>query len=141
MLMGRAALRWTRLVAISALGIGSAAAATVNAAAAATVNAAAGTINAAVAPVNVIPLPAQIESRDGGFAIGAGTRLAIPADPRAARVARYFVDLMQKTRGIKLETVSGASGAVVFRLGPPDGKSNPEAYTLDISSDRAVLSA
>ena len=51
------------------------------------------------------------------------------------------MDLVQKTRGIKLETVSGASGAVVFRLGPPDGKFNPEGYTLDISSDRAVLSA
>jgi hexosaminidase len=122
MLMGRAALTWISIVAISALVVGSAAAAT----------------------VNVIPLPAQIESRSGNFAIQDGTRVAIPADPRAARVARYFVDLMQKTRGIKLETLSGASGAsaaIMFKLGPPAGKSNPEGYTLDVSSDRAVLSA
>jgi hexosaminidase len=120
--------------------VGSAAASTV--AAATTVTAA--TTVATAATVNVIPLPAQIESRvdsRGGFVIGAGTRVAIPADPRAARVARYFVDLVQKTLGIKLETVSGASGAVVFRLGPQHGKFNPEGYTLDISSDRAVLSA
>lgn len=117
-------LRWISIVAISALVVGSAAAAT----------------------VNVIPLPAQIESRSGSLVIRTGTRVAIPADPRAARVARYFVDLMQKTRGIELQTVSGASAGIVFRLGPPASKSNPkgsspEGYTLEVSPDRATLTA
>jgi hexosaminidase len=137
MLMGRVALRWISIVAITTLGVGSAAAAT----------------------VNVIPLPAQIESRSGSFAIEAGTRLAIPRDPRAARVARYFAELLLRTRGVKLKTVESTSvpkaGVIVFELtaraGSPDraarasghaaGVSNPEAYILDISPDRAVLSA
>ena len=135
--MARVALRWISIVAISTLGVGSAAAAT----------------------VNVIPLPAQIESRSGSFAIEAGTRLAIPRDPRAARVARYFAELLLRTRGVKLKTVESTSvpkaGVIVFELtaraGAPDraartsghapGVSNPEAYILDISPDRAVLSA
>jgi hexosaminidase len=137
MLMARVALRWISIVAITALGVGSVAAAT----------------------VNVIPLPAQIESRSGSFAIEAGTRLAIPRDPRAARVARYFAELLLRTRGVKLKTVESTSvpkaGVIVFELtaraGAPDraarasshaaGVSNPEAYILDISPDRAVLSA
>ena len=106
---------------------------------------------AASVDVSVIPMPAQIESRSGGFAIGAGTRLVIPRDPRAARVARYFAELLQKTRGIRLETVSGAApatGVIVFRLGSPADvsgapamASSPEAYTLDVSPNRVVLSA
>jgi hexosaminidase len=99
--------------------------------------------------VSVIPAPAHVEPRSGGFTIRAGTRLS-PQDPRAARVARYFADLLQKTRGIKLAT--GASGAdptarsIVFKLdaraaGSSKASSNPEAYAVDISSDRIVLSA
>jgi hexosaminidase len=86
--------------------------------------------------------------------IRAGTRLSIPGDPRARRVARYFADLLQKTRGIQLATA--ASGAahtahsIVFRLDVRGGasatassstESNPEAYAVDISHDRIVLSA
>src|SRR5438876_859419 len=37
--------------------------------------------------INVIPQPAHAESRQGSFAIRAGTRIAVPRDPRAARVA------------------------------------------------------
>ena len=83
--------------------------------------------------------------------IRAGTRISIPRDPRAARVARYFADLLQKTRGIQLAVdESGAHRAgpsIVFSLParaatPSSGtKSNPEAYAVDISPNRIVLSA
>jgi hexosaminidase len=53
--------------------------------------------------INVIPQPAHAEARPGSFAIRAGTRIAIPRDPRAARVARYFADLMRRTRGLQLK--------------------------------------
>jgi len=102
----------------------------------------------APAAVNVIPAPAHVESRSGSFAIRSGTRILVARDPRAARVARYFVDLLEKTRGIKLVIDSSGvpdhtSHSIVFKLDAPadGGKGNPEAYAVDITSDRAVLSA
>jgi hexosaminidase len=101
--------------------------------------------------INVIPRPAQIEARPGGFAIRAGTRLIIPRDRRAARVALYFADLIEKTHGIRLVTASGSgatSGAITFqrrtRGGVHDANAaglSPEAYALEVSPDRVVLSA
>ena len=106
--------------------------------------------------VNVIPLPAHVELRGGGFAIRAGTRLAIPRDPRAARVARYFADLMRQTRGIQLSTDtrehgdSTDAGAIVFELRPAGtgsavaantGVRSPEGYTLDVGAKRVVVTA
>jgi hexosaminidase len=98
----------------------------------------------------VVPIPAHIESRSGAFAIRAGMRILIPRDPRAARVARYFADLLQQTRGIKLEIEESATAklphAIVLELDPPaavssKALSSPEGYTVDISSERIELSA
>jgi N-acetyl-beta-hexosaminidase len=91
-------------------------------------------------PVSVIPQPASVESRSGAFAIRAGTRLSTPRDPRGARIARYFASLLQETRGIELARGgSPESHSIVFKL---DGRgANPEAYAIDISTDRIVLSA
>ena len=108
--------------------------------------------------VSVIPQPARVESRSGVFAIRSGTRISITRDPRAARVAGYFAELLQQTRGIKL--ANHASGdehslhSIVFKLNarpraPAEASANAaanaaaivEAYTIDISSDRIVLSA
>jgi hexosaminidase len=101
--------------------------------------------------INVIPLPAHVELRSGSFAIRAGTRLAIPRDPRAARVARYFADLVRETQGVRLGTANLADGnasadAIVFELRPTlaigaVAASSPEAYTLDVSPKRVVLTA
>lgn len=98
----------------------------------------------------LIPMPAHIESRSGAFAIRAGMRISIPRDPRAARVARYFADLLQQTQGIKLETEESGTAkvphAIVFTLDPrapgvSKASSGPEGYTVDISPDRIKLSA
>jgi N-acetyl-beta-hexosaminidase len=75
-------------------------------------------------PVNVIPLPAHVEPRNGSFAIRADTRIAFPRDRRAARVARYFADLMLSTQGVRLEitpAVSANSSALPRRAGPAPG--------------------
>jgi hexosaminidase len=109
---------------------------------------------AATTVLGVIPAPAHVESRPGAFVIRAGTHLSIPRDPRAARVARYFADLLQKTRGIQLATDESGAGhaahSIVFRLDARPAASarassstgsNPEAYAVDISGDRIVLSA
>jgi hexosaminidase len=94
---------------------------------------------ASATAISVIPQPARIESRPGVFAIRADTRLSIPRDPRAARVARYFASLLQETRGIKL-TGTGGGHSIVFKLAPAPA-SNPEAYFLDITPERVVASA
>jgi hexosaminidase len=104
----------------------------------------------AVPGAGLIPIPAHIESRSGAFAIRAGMRISIPRDPRAARVARYFADLLQQTQGIRLETeesgTAKVSHAIVFTLdsratGVSKASSAPEGYTVDISPDRIKLSA
>ncbi len=75
-------------------------------------------LQAPSAHLSVIPQPADIEFRAGIFAIRTGTRLSFPHDPRAARVARYFAQLMQDTRGIKLEMSAGTAAAhgIVLKL-------------------------
>src|SRR5436305_1800083 len=106
----------------------------------------------AAAP-GVIPAPAHVEPGLGAFVVRAGTRLSIPRDARTARVARYFADLLQKTRGIQLAIGEPGAGqpaqSIVFRLdargGGPSKTSfrtgagpNPEAYSIDISPKRIV---
>lgn len=102
----------------------------------------------------LIPVPSHVESRTGAFAIRADTRLAIPRDSGAARVAGYFADLLQRTHGLRLEVGSAAhtashaaavsgSRAIVFELHKGSGAAmfDPESYTLDVSPNRIVLSA
>src|SRR5215470_9549902 len=85
---------------------------------------------ATAAQISIIPQPAGIEPRPGVFVIRAGTRLSIPRDPRAARVAHYFASLLQETSGMKL-TGTGGAHSIAFELAPKP--SNPEAYSIDIT--------
>src|SRR2546430_1860240 len=149
MLTGRTGVKWCATIAIApfvALWVG-------------------GTASAgASGQLSVIPQPSHVDVRSGAsgahappyqpFAIRDGTRLSTPRNPRVARVARYFAALLQETRGIKLASeVSGAhsesdsararSPAIVFRLVAPSvaASPSPEAYVIDVSSDRILLSA
>jgi hexosaminidase len=94
----------------------------------------------------LIPIPAHIEPGGGVFAIRSGMRISIPRDPRAARVARYFADLLQQTRGIKLAIGEPGSDrtshSIVFQLhAQAAAPFDPEGYAIKISPDRIVLSA
>jgi hexosaminidase len=152
MLMGGAQLKWIVMAATVAVVVGGVARAAPGVASAVAVAPA----GAPMAPPGIIPMPAHFESHPGAFVIGPATRLLIPRDPRAARVARYFADLLHQTRGIQLATdESGAAPtahSIVFRLKPRSApaavaeessgtRSSPEAYEVDISPDRIVLSA
>lgn len=84
-----------------------------------------------------------------------------PADPQAARVARYLVDLLGDTTGVHLRIVERPNaaavptGAIVLRFGErasneelPNTRAgarvsslSPEAYAIDISPSQVVLSA
>src|SRR3954451_12233743 len=76
-------------------------------------------------PINVIPLPAHVEPRSGSFAIRAGTRIANPRDPRAARVARYFAELMLATRGVQLSMAPGVGAKLSTASAPTTGVDSP----------------
>jgi hexosaminidase len=96
--------------------------------------------------VDLIPAPAMVESRDGVFAIRAGTRISIPRDPRAAGSARFFAELLQQTRGTRLEVVERSDAtapvhSILFRFDPQAVGSSPEGYAIDVSSRQIVVSA
>jgi hexosaminidase len=96
--------------------------------------------------IDVIPAPATLVSRDGVFAFRADTWISIPRDPRVARIAGYFVDLLEKTRGMRLRIEASTrialpEHAVVFRLDPAVPDANPEGYAIEVSPQRIVVSA
>jgi hexosaminidase len=94
------------------------------------------------AAVDVIPAPARVTPHEGVFAFRAGTRISLPPDPGAARIARYFADLLEETRGVHLQVTRAASGfVIVFRLDKPVPGTSPEAYAIDISTQQVVVSA
>ena len=96
---------------------------------------------------DVIPAPARVAFREGVFAVRAGTVISIPRDPSAARIARYFVDLMDQTCHVQLHTVERSNetlpkGGIAFLFNhAPHSDSNPESYTVDVSADRVVAAA
>src|SRR5216117_650883 len=62
----------------------------------------------AESPSPLIPLPAEIAPGQGTSLIGPGTVVHVPAgDAGAAAAARWFVDEVARTRGLKLSVVSG----------------------------------
>ena len=85
--------------------------------------------------LQVIPAPASVEVRQGNFSIADGTRVHA-AERASLAVARYFVDLVARTRGIALELSdsSEASGGIQLTLATaPSG--SPESYSLAVSGD------
>ncbi|GAB3312675.1 beta-N-acetylhexosaminidase [Luteimonas notoginsengisoli] len=97
----------------------------------------------AKAPLSLIPAPASLVRGEGAFSLLADTPL-VAADPRAARVARQFAGLMQRSRGIALQVGDAATGeapAIEFRMTPMTPDASPEAYSLDVSPQRVVVAA
>jgi hexosaminidase len=103
---------------------------------------------AATATVDVIPAPARVAPGTGVFGFGAAdTWISTPGDPRVERIARYFSELLEETRGVALH-VAASSGDValpghpiVFRLDPPAPGASPESYAINVSARRVVVSA
>src|SRR5947208_748642 len=120
MLMGGTGLRWMGMAATVAIAVCGMAAASSGEPAAASGGVPTAAAGAPIAAAGIIPAPAHVESRPGAFVISADTPLSIPSDPRGARAARYFAEVLQKTRGMQLATESGAgrrtAHSIVFRL-------------------------
>jgi hexosaminidase len=106
---------------------------------------------ASLAP-SIIPLPAKLEIRAGTFELGVES--SVSASAAAAPAADYFVELMQRTRGIALQRVNlskSEAAEVVFDTDlrplalplPSPGALAPadERYRIEISAQRARVSA
>ncbi len=73
-------------------------------------------------PPPLIPLPAEIVPGQGTFAVGPATVVRVPAgDAEAAAAARYFVEQVARTRGLKLTIRQDADGGAASGQRRSDG--------------------
>ncbi|WP_158549381.1 family 20 glycosylhydrolase [Lysobacter silvisoli] len=96
----------------------------------------------------VIPLPAQIQAREGEFVLDAGTRLqAAGGNAEAARIAGDFAARLQRLRGFAppVDASGTAQGeaktTVVFAIDPQAALTSDEAYTLEVGPEGARIQA
>ena len=96
---------------------------------------------------DVIPAPARVEFHEGVFAIRVGTVISIPRDPGAARIARYFADLMERTCHVHLKIVERSNGAppadaIVFGfVGVTRGGPDAENYAIKVAPGGVLAEA
>ncbi|MBB5518734.1 family 20 glycosylhydrolase [Amphiplicatus metriothermophilus] len=98
---------------------------------------------AARVAVPVIPLPKSVEAGHGRFRLALDGAVQAEGGAEAARVARYFADLMARTSDARLRVGTGgalATGALVFRL-DTDGPAQEGAYRIDMTPERTTVSA
>jgi hexosaminidase len=98
-------------------------------------------------PWSVIPQPAEMRpAARGDVTVANGTRVAVvaPGEPRAASVARRFVDLVASTRGLHLR-VDMAAGTptegIVFRIDHHVDVHGDAGYRITIGDGRIEVVA
>lgn len=93
----------------------------------------------------VIPAPAKLERTAGWFTIDAAVPIVAGADPELSRIADYFARLVAGTTGVTLHPTSEPTGSgarqIVFDLAPANGTVTAEAYALEVTPERALVSA
>jgi hexosaminidase len=95
-------------------------------------------------PVSIIPAPAEIAGAAGAFELSAATPVRYAAGSAGEQVASYFVDLMQRTRGVALAAAAGETGGkqtISFVLQAREGSQVEEAYSLHVSPERIIVSS
>lgn len=96
----------------------------------------------AQASVAVIPAPAFVTVMSGSFTVSADTAVVGGSDPELQWIARYFSDLVQKSRGITFSLDSRPDAPLIeFALDPAAEGSDPESYTLVVEPKRIRVSA
>ncbi|KAF1712126.1 beta-hexosaminidase [Pseudoxanthomonas kalamensis DSM 18571] len=87
----------------------------------------------------LIPMPANLETKDGSFVIDAKT--PVVADGEAAqRVARQFIDMLAATGAVQPK-IGGSGSGIRFVLDEAQAGASPEAYSLDITADGITIAA
>jgi hexosaminidase len=103
----------------------------------------------AVAPLSLIPAPVSVEQTPGHFEVRQGMLLRVRSDnAEALSIARYFDDLMTRSRGLHLDlhpaAASDADGAIEFALDPDFSTGDDdrgEGYRLAVEAHRITLVA
>jgi hexosaminidase len=100
-------------------------------------------ISAGAAATPVIPRPAKVELRDGRFAFGPQSRIAVVGDDaETTRIAQDFASRVKQARGFAPQVGGVADGAaVVFAIDAGIAPAGEEAYVLDITPQGAKVSA
>ena len=92
----------------------------------------------------IIPMPRALSTASGQFNVTASTPVVVEAGSAAEPVARYFIDLLQRTRSLALQVDpaarANAKHAIDFQLTAGEG-AGQEGYSLTISPERIVVSA
>jgi hexosaminidase len=98
-------------------------------------------------PILIIPAAAEVTRAAGTFELTPQTPVRFVADSSGDAVARYFVELLERTRGIALPRrprtgidTSGA-GAIDFELRAGESAADDEAYALVVSPERIAVSS
>ena len=96
------------------------------------------------APPQIIPAPREMTPARGNFELTSQTKVVFARDPDSERVARYFVDLVQRTGGATLPVESrvNATSKDVISFELARGSSiAAEGYTLQVTPERIVVLA
>ncbi|WP_407353059.1 family 20 glycosylhydrolase [Luteimonas sp. R10] len=87
-----------------------------------------------------IPIPAELQSGQGRYELQKNPAVVARGAP-AARVARYFADLVQRTHGLTLQATASEHGAGVTYTLDPTAASGDGGYVLDVDDDGARILA
>jgi hexosaminidase len=96
-------------------------------------------------PLPLIPMPVAVERGSGHFELAAGSALVTTSEG-AAGTGRYFADLVERTRGLRLsmrtDAGANASDAIIFQLQPGAARTDgDESYRLSITPHQITLTA
>jgi hexosaminidase len=97
------------------------------------------------ADVSLIPWPASVEMTGGSLTVEPQTQIVVDGDASVRVIAHYFSEILERARGWRPVIVQGTvqdapKRSVVFTL-VSGAAGGAEAYTIDISSKGAVVSA
>jgi hexosaminidase len=88
----------------------------------------------------VIPAPAEVRALAGSFTVTARTAISVPHGAKVEWTARWFADLLARTRGLSLPVVTApAPGAISFAL--DDRVTSDEGYELRVAPEGITVSA
>jgi hexosaminidase len=101
------------------------------------------------AVLSLIPAPVLVDATPGFFVLHEGAALNVRStNAEAVGVARYFADLLARTRGLHLDVRPFGGGdrndGISFVIDPNlliRGDATDEGYELTVSSDRIVVAA
>ncbi|KRF02151.1 beta-hexosaminidase [Frateuria sp. Soil773] len=88
------------------------------------------------APPSLIPLPAQLALQHGGFTVDESTPVVLAdRDASTRQTANYLIDLLARTRGLRLRigAADDAAPAIVLQRDPQAPVAEAEGYALGVT--------